>query len=75
MKFRIAAHWKRAFRLGLVIVIFIFLVIFNKYHFVIGFNFIFESEPIEKKQDPSAVKALETQIFENLTVRHRDGTA
>ena len=65
--------WKRAFWIALWAVLLSIVFLKNQYGVEFGIDFRFQSSPeAETSDDSRQTSALETQNFENLTVRHRD---
>ena len=73
---KISEKWKRPVRLAFATAIVFFMMavlfLFNEYHFRIGFEFKFQSDPRTAK--PPANPALEALYLEDPIARHRDST-
>jgi len=66
---KIPAPWKKAFRIGFVVVMFFFIMLLNKHYFNISFKIEFGSAPRESKSPPMALEilTLEDSIYQTLT--------
>jgi len=64
MNLKMSENWKRPFRLALAAVIVFFMVaallFFNEYHFRVGFEFKFQSDP--RTATPPANPAIEAHM-------------